>query len=355
MKSRLKTIIGLVLSVLLLGWVLRDVSAAEVARELREANLLLFVLAIGLTMAGFVMRAFRWGVLLTPLGLPIPFRPRFAAVMIGFAANNLLPARVGEFARALSLSRVTSVPTGAAFATLVVERILDGLVLVGLLFAAMSTVAFPVVADVGGVDPRAAARVVAVAMAIVGVCLLLLVLFPTRSVALTEALAVRLMPSRMRRPLVAALESFLRGLAVLRSARLFALSVALALGQWLFTALSFLVAFRAFGIDHVPYAGAVFLQSLLSLAVAVPSSPGFFGPFEVAARVGLALWAVAPDKAVSFAVGFHIGGFIPVTLIGLYYMSSLNLSWREVRESEEVVEETVEHEPASETAIGEKP
>lgn len=354
MKSHLRTVVGLVLTLILLGWVLRDVSPGEVARELREADLFLLLLAVALTMAGFAVRAVRWGILLSPLERDIPFRPRFAAVMIGFAVNNLLPARVGEFARAIALARVTTVATAASFATLVVERILDGLVLVALLFAAMSTTDFPFLADVGGVDPRAAARVVAVAMAAVGVALLLLVVFPTRSVRLAESLA-RALPLRMRQPLVAALQSFLAGLAVLRSGRLFVVSALLALGQWLLTAVSFLVAFRAFGIDEVPFAGAAFLQSLISLAVAVPSSPGFFGPFEAAARVGLALWAVQPDKAVSFAVGFHIAGFIPVTVIGLYYMSRLNLSWREVRRSEEVVEDSVEREPGVAPVDGERP
>lgn len=353
MKSHLKTIVGVALSILLLAWVLRDVSAAEVARELRDADLLLLTLAIALTMVGFAIRAVRWGVLLRPIDRTIAFRPRFAAVMIGFAANNLLPARVGEFARALTLARITPVGIAASFATLVVERILDGLALVLLLFAAMSTAGFPLVASVGGLDPRAAARVVAIMMAVVGAALLLLVISPTRSVKAAEAVVGALLPVRMRRPLIAALESFLAGLAVLRSGRLFVVSALLAVGQWLFTAFSFLAAFRAFGIDHVPFAGAVFLQSFLSIAVAVPSSPGFFGPFEAAARIGLSLWEVEADKAVSFAVGFHLGGFVPVTVIGLYYMSRLNLSWREVRQSEDVVEERVEEQPAVRAAIRE--
>jgi glycosyltransferase 2 family protein len=354
MKAHLRTIVGIALSLLLLGWVLRDVSAAEVVRELRAADPLLFILAIVLTLAGFAIRAFRWGILLGPVAPGVAFRPRFAAVMIGFAANNLLPARVGEFARALSLARITSVGVAASFATLVVERILDGLALVLLLFIAMSSAGFPLVGSVGGVDPRAAARVVAVLMAGVGVVLLLLVLSPTRSVRAAEAVLRRLLPERLRRPLIAALESFLAGLAVLRSGRLFVASALLAVGQWLFTALSFFAAFRAFGIDDVPFAGAVFLQSFLSIAVAVPSSPGFFGPFEAAARIGLSLWAVEAGKAVSFAVGYHLGGFIPVTVIGLYYMSRLNLSWREVRGSEDVVEDRVEELPGAGAAMHEQ-
>lgn len=339
MKSHLKTVVGITLSLLLLAWVLRDVSPGEVAREIAEANLPLLVLSIAVTMCGFAIRAVRWGVLLLPVAPRVPFRPRYAAVMIGFAANNLLPARVGEFARALTLARVGRVSAAASIATLVVERILDGLVLVGLLFWSMSAADFPALETVAGVDPRAAARVVAIGMGVVSVALLLLVLAPTRAVRVVEGVARRLLPGRLARPLVAALESFLAGLAVLRNTRLLVLSVGLALGQWTLTAVSFLLAFRAFGIGEVPFGGAIFLQSLISLAVAVPSSPGFFGPFEAAARVGLALWGVAAEKAVSFAVGYHIGGFIPVTLIGMYYVWRLDLSWRDVRRSEEQVEE----------------
>lgn len=330
MNSHLKTFVGFALSVLLLAWVLRDVSPGEVARELRDANLPLLVLAVGITMGGFAIRALRWGILLRPLALRIPFRPRFAAVMIGFAANNVLPARVGEIARALTLTRITPVGMAASVATLLIERILDGLALVALLFLAMNAPGFPDIPLVGGLDPRAAVHLVGSLMAAGGVGLLLLVIAPKRSVAVVDWMASRVLPRRFRGAVVTTMESFLSGLAVLRSVPLFVASALLAVGQWLFTAVSFVVAFRAFGIDLVPFSGAVFLQSVISLAVALPSSPGFFGPFEAAARVGLSLWGVAADKAVSFAVGFHIGGFIPVTVIGIYYVWRLNLRWREM-------------------------
>jgi uncharacterized membrane protein YbhN (UPF0104 family) len=181
------------------------------------------------------------------------------------------------------------------------------------------------------VDPRAAARVVAVMLAAAGVGLYLLVLMPRRAMALARTIADRILPARVRSPVLGALESFLGGFAVLRSGRLFLVSLVLAFVNWLFLALSFVSAFRAFSITRVPFAGAVFLQSLTSLAVAVPSTPGFFGPFEAAARLGLRLWHVPPDRAVSFAVGLHLAGFIPVTLLGLYFVWRLDLTWREVK------------------------
>ncbi|CAN5421268.1 lysylphosphatidylglycerol synthase transmembrane domain-containing protein [soil metagenome] len=337
-----KAIVGILLSILLLWWALRDVSFAEVLHELQNADPLLFLLAVAGQTLGMVIRALRWRLLLVPVAPNISFRPRFAAVNIGFAANNVFPARVGEFARAYSLSRLTGIPVTAALGSLVVERLLDGVVLIGFLFAAMAVPTFPAAVGTGGIDPRAAAGVIAVIMGALGVLLFFLVSAPERSVALAEWGARRILPESFRRPLIDGLRSFLTGLEVLRDTRLFLGSVAWAVAQWGFLAISFLLAFRAFGIDEVGFAGALFLQSLIALAVAVPSSPGFFGPYEAAAKLGLALWAVAPQKAVSFAIGFHIGGFIPVTLLGFYYVWRLGLSWREVEKSEQTVEEIVE-------------
>lgn len=351
MKLNAKAVLGIAVSLLLLWWALRDVSFAEVAHEIRSADPVLFLLSVAVATSGLAIRALRWEVLLRPSAPGVPFRPRYAATSVGFAANNLLPARVGEFARAFTLGRLGGVPITAALASIVLERVLDGLVIVGLLFASMAVSSFPAGAEIAGVDPRAAARVLAVATGGFGTLLFLLALAPERSVAVVDAVARRVLPPSLCRPLVDSLHSFLGGLGVLRDPKLLVLSLLWATGQWIFLALSFLLAFRAFGIDGVPFAGAVFLQSLISLAVSVPSSPGFFGPWEAGAKLGLALWGVPDGQAISFAIGFHIGGFIPVTLIGLWYVWRLNLSWKEVERSEEAVEEIVERDEVTSAPV----
>jgi glycosyltransferase 2 family protein len=216
--------------------------------------------------------------------------------------------------------------------------VLDGLVVVGLLFAAMAMPGFPALPQ-SGVDLRAAALLVLVLMGGVGVVLAALVVAPGWSARRIERVANRLLPVAFRRPLLDALHSFLGGIAVLRSGRLLLLSAAWALGQWLFLALSYWLAFRAFGIHEAGFVAAVFLQSLIGLAVAIPSVPGFFGPFQAAAALGLSLWTVPTHKVAAFAIGFHIGGFIPVTLLGLFFLWRTGLSWREVGRSDETVEE----------------
>lgn len=337
MTLKLRSVIGVLLSLLLLGWVLRDVSPAEVARQLGNANPLQMALAVAIALGGFLIRAFRWGILLIPLGQRTPFSARTAATFIGFAANNILPARVGEVARAFVLARLTSLPAASALATLVIERLLDGLVLVGLLFAAMAAPGFPAA---GGAGTEFRGWALAAAFVMVGVAAgLLLAVAAPRYAGRAGHLIARFLPVRFRAPFIDTLRSFAAGLRILTDLRLSAISLALAIGQWVFLALSYLLAFRAFGIDSVPFSGAVFMQSIISLAVAIPSSPGFFGPFEAAARVGLGLWDVPVSQAISFAIGFHIAGFLPVTLIGMWYVWRLNLTWSEVRRSESAIED----------------
>ncbi|HUH12836.1 MAG TPA: lysylphosphatidylglycerol synthase transmembrane domain-containing protein [Longimicrobiales bacterium] len=347
-----RAVLGIVISVVLLYFAFRGVDGGEVAREVARADPFLFLLAAAAATAVFVIRAWRWKPLLQPLART-GFRNRFAATTIGFMANNLLPARVGEFVRALALTRLESVSLSGSFASLVVERLFDGVVIVGLLVLAMALPDFPGGDAFGGRDLRAyGLTLLAVFLAAVGM-LALMVTRPTRAVRTTERVLRAFLPASLHRPLVDALRAFLGGLGVLREPALLGRIALWSVFLWLFNALGFWLAFRAFGID-VGITAALFLQSVVSLAVAVPSAPGFFGVWEYAAREGLALWGVPAAKAVSFAVGFHIAGFIPVTVIGLYYAARLGVSWRDMGASEEVVESAVEAEQPERWAEAER-
>lgn len=336
-----KAVLGILVSLGLLYFAFRGVDLGEVARHLGRANLWWLALAAAAATAVFPLRAIRWGPLLRPVE-HTRFRPRFAATNIGFMANNLLPARLGEFVRAYALGRVTGMPVSAAFGSLVVERLLDGIIVVGFLFAAMAAPGFP--DSAGGGDFAIAARIMLALLAAAAVVLIGMVLRPEAAIRVGRAVASRVLPESVRRPVVDALVALVHGLSVLRSPRLMFISLVWSVLLWLTGALSFWVGFLAFGID-VPFSAAVFLQSLVGLGVSLPSAPGFFGLYEGFARLGLvSVYGVAPAQAVGFAIGFHIGGFVPITLIGLWYAWRVGLSRDEVLHSEEAVELEVEAE-----------
>lgn len=343
MRLDRRAIVGIVLSLVLLGGMFLLVPVSEVVEQLRRADPLYFGIAVVLATLGIPIRAIRWKVLLQPVSPGIGFHPRHAATAIGFAANNVLPARAGEFARAFVLGRLSNVPISAALGTLVVERIFDSLVIVGLLFAAMAAPQFPA-GVVGGVDPRHAAGVIGIVMVGVTLVLFAMVVAPDRTLRYLEAIVHRLVPHRFQRLVVDLLHAFLRGVAVLRSPRLFAVAALWAVAQWVFLAFSFHYALLAFGITAPGLVGAFFLQSLVAMAVAAPSSPGYVGTYHAGAVLGLSLWGVPAEQAVSFAIAFHIGGFVPVTLLGAFYLWRLNLSWGQLEASKQVVEEGVEEE-----------
>lgn len=351
MKLDLKTVVGLAVTVASLTWVFWGEDLSAIFHHTLDANLPLLFLAMLVAVAVIPIRALRWRWLL-PASVPTSFSARHAAVAIGFAANNVLPARVGEFARVLVLGRRAGIPLGTVLGSLVLERVFDGFAVIGLLFFSMASPSFPGW-EVGGRDPRAIASGLALVTGALGVVLLALAVFPERSVRVIEWVAGRILPRAFRRPLVDALRSFVLGLEVLRSVRLFAVAVVWAFAQWVFIGLSYFLALRAYGIDVVPFTGALFVQSVVSLASAIPAAPGFFGLAEAASKLALQPWAVESERVVSYAIGFHIVGWLAITALGAYYAAKVGVRWSDVQASEEVVEEEVEHDPAVVAALEE--
>jgi glycosyltransferase 2 family protein len=335
-----KALLGIAISAVLLYVTFRRMDLAEVWMNLRGVNVPLFLLSAVAATSVFWIRAWRWRGILEPVAT-VPFRSRFAAVTIGFMGNNLLPARIGEFLRAYSLSRMEPVPIVASFASLVIERLFDGVVVIALLFIAMSLPDFPSVAVGAGSAYAGYARAAAVMVGIVIALLLGLVFMPERAVALVERIVV-IFPRSFRRPIVDACRAFLTGVAILRSPLLLIRASGWSVVLWLVNALGFWIAFHAFGLD-LPFTAALFFQSAIALAVSVPSGPAFVGVYHGAAVFVLAnMWGASTAAAGAFAVGFHLAGFFPVTFMGLYFAWRMGLSFGEVRASEEVVEDAVE-------------
>lgn len=338
-------LLGISASAFFLWVAFRGVSPSSVREQIQAADPVLLSLAILNHTLGIHVRAWRWRYLLEPVtAQPIPYRARLSATSIGLAANNIIPLRVGEFARVLALARQTATPLPIVMGTLVLERLLDGLVQVGVIFIVMALPGFPDSGALEGFDPRNAARTILLIAGAIGALLGLLTIFPTRSVRLARG-AITFLPSGWRRALSDSLRAFLRGMGVLRSPRHLIISLTFAGGQWAFLGLGFYLGFRAFGIDDVGFAGAMFFQAMIGFAVAIPSTPGFFGPWEAASRYTLAFWGVEEESAVSFAIAFHGGTYIVMTGLGLYYLWRLGLSWRDIRASTEAIEVAVESLP----------
>ena len=322
---------GVVVTLALLAWALHGVSAAELAAHVRRANPWLMLATVALATLTFPIRTVRWRIILRDVGgAPYPLLPLWHATAIGFMANNLLPARAGEFARAYVATQQLPVRFTTALASVAVERVFDGLMLVGLMPLAISSPAFPRGADIGRTSVSSVTTGAAAFFGVVLIVAVLVVHRPTPWLAWLRRISHALLPARFADRITRIAEGLVAGLEVLKRPGRFLAVVVWSVVLWIVNAAAFAVCFRAFALP-VPPAGAFLLQGIIGFGVALPSSPGFVGVFEAATRVTLALYGIDATRAVSYAVAYHVSTFLPVTLLGLYSLSRLRLGLAELR------------------------
>jgi len=330
MPSRVRTVLILLLTLGLLAFFLRNADLGAVWAETRRANPLLLAGAVLITALTYVLRALRWQYLLAPLGRT-HFRTAFRTTVIGFAASFLLPARAGEVIRPYLLARRERLPATAAFATIILERLLD-LVTVLALFAA-----FVLTADRGTVsgEPVHFARVtfggILAAGAAAGALLVAFVAAGHPERLGRVALRVeRILPARLAHAMAGFVETFIQGLAVMRQPRRLVVSLLLSIPLWLSIGAGIWLASLAFHITF-PYMGSFLLMLLLVVGVAMPT-PGAVGGFHAAYQIGVQAFFGAPDdRAIGAAIVLHAISFLPVTALGVYFMARDGLTLARAR------------------------
>jgi uncharacterized protein (TIRG00374 family) len=325
-----KTLFGVAVTFFLLWWVLRNEDPSEVWANILQGDFVLLFASVAVATFGFFIRALRWKVLLARVHPHTRLGSRFAAVSIGFMGNNVLPLRAGEFMRPYALSRLESVTMSGAFGSLVVERFLDGIVLLLFLVVPVMMPGSPAADAFSGEAGSLLLRGGMITVALVLFALVSMAVWPRHFSQLVEWFA-RFLPRKISVPLLDSLTSFLDSLAIMRDPKLLALGLAWTVFFWIWHASSFWLGMLAFGID-TGFVSAIFVTAAVGWGVALPSAPGFFGTFHYAASFALtAVYGVAANQSLAFAFGYHFGGWLPITLIGFYYAWKMGLSLGEVR------------------------
>ena len=314
----------------LLWWLFREVDFPGVWGHIRAADATLLLASAVIAMAGFAVRALRWKYFLAPVQPHSPFGSRFAAVAVGFMANNLLPSgRAGEPGRAYAYSRMEPVGFTAALATLVVERLLDGAVIFALLFVAILGPNFP--AETLPEDLAGAMRIAAAGLGVVLAGTILAAAFPSRCLALGVRLVALLPSGRLSTGLTRVMEGVVGGLSSMRGWRLMLPALAWTFGVWLLQSLSFWAGFLAFGI-RLPFAAALLTNGAVAMAAALPAAPGYIGTLQFAVSLALVgVYGVAPEPVLACALAWHAVNFPPITVLGLWYTRRLGISLKDFK------------------------
>ncbi|MBM4194723.1 MAG: flippase-like domain-containing protein [Gemmatimonadetes bacterium] len=330
MRLDWRGVLGIGLSAVALWWVLRGADLHQIYTVLAASNAWLWLACTFFATLIFPLRARRWQALLAPTYGRLPVADLWKATAIGMMVNNVAPFRAGEIARPFALTRLQpQVQFMPAFASLAVDRLFDGTMVFALMLLATLDPAFPRDQLIGG-KPLSVYLVPTSVFLGVVLAGALMLLFAPRLTSRIAAGVVGTLAPKLAPRVVHLLSGFVRGLEVLRTPSLFAEVFWWTLLHWLCNAFAFWLGFRALGIA-APFSAALMLQGLIAIAVAAPSSPGFFGFFEASAVVGLALYGIHSEEAVAWGLGFHILSYIPITVIGVWYLTRLKIHFADFR------------------------
>jgi len=320
----------LALGVALLALFLRNVDLSRVLGEIARARpgwLLVSLLSMFVNLA---IRAYRWQYLLDPLG-KVTFASAFRATAVGFAANTVLPARAGEVIRPYFLARHEHMSATGAFATIILERLLDTVTV--LILLASYVFLFDQTLQVTNPSAVTALKWFGLTAAI-GASVALVVLFvlagdPERLGRATARIA-RIIPS-FAAMIARVAEKFARGLGAIRHPRRLLVALLWSFPLWLCIAGGIWATAMAFQLN-VPFTGSFLIVAVLVLGVAVPT-PGAVGGFHAAFRYSVTTFFGAPDvAAVGAAIVLHVLSIGPSLLLGLYFAAQVGLNVTRMRE-----------------------
>jgi uncharacterized protein (TIRG00374 family) len=330
MRAGWRGLFGIALGAGLLWYVLKDEDLGKIWGVLSNSNALLWLASTIFATLIFPLRARRWQALLAPTYGRLPFKHLWEATAIGMMMNNAVGFRSGEPARAFALTRSQpQVKFTAAFASLAVDRLFDGVVVMAMLLYATLDPAFRWDQTFLDRPLEAYIRATIVFLSVILAGALFLLFAPDFTARMIDAVAGRMAP-KFAPKIRGIVESFTDGLRVLRRPALMAEVVFWTLLHWFCNAFAFWLGFKALGLS-APFTAALLIQGLIAILVALPGAPGFFGTFELAGAAGLAFYGIARTEAVSWVLAFHILSWIPIVIFGVVYLSRMKISLRDIR------------------------
>lgn len=321
METRGRILLGTAVSLVLLVLVFRNTDWGEMIAALRRADYGLLGMAVVVTFLGVVLRAFRWRALFWPEN-SLSTRALFDAVNVGYLANNLLPARAGDVLRAYFAGEWAGTSVTHALSTTVVERVVDILLIVAMLFTLLPFLSLPPALVDAGLLVGGAFVVASAAMVIMS-------MQRERGRKLLAAI-LRIVPRLDAEAWSERLISLLDGFAILRAPRPLAQVLGWSVLVWIEGIAVYLLTFRAFGLGNLSPAVAVLTICAAALGMALPSAPSAAGVFHGAAFAVLVAFRVPDDLARTVAVALHAVNFLTLTVMGFWSLARRGLSYSDL-------------------------
>jgi uncharacterized protein (TIRG00374 family) len=304
---------------------LRKLNLGDFWTAIKTADYWWLIPGITVYFVGVWARAWRWHYLLRPVK-SIPTRTMFPIVAIGYMGNNIYPARAGEVLRAVVLKRHENVPISASLATIIVERVFDGVVMLAFVFINLNelTRLSGRSGFIGSIQEIALWGSLAFFGALA--VFLLAAMFPRRSEALLAVVTQRFIPLRFREKVLDVSKKFLGGLESLRSPREALMVFVTSVVIWLLETGKYWFVMHAFPFQ-VSFFALMLMNGIVNLATTIPSAPGYVGTFDAPGIAVLSAYGVNASIAAGYTLVLHVALWVPITLLGAFFMAREGIQW----------------------------
>lgn len=326
-RQRLFVVAGLLVSVVFLLVAFNGLSPALVLEVIRTANPIPLLLACVWYFAAVIVISARWGFLLRSLKV-IPLRDLIPLVCIGYMGNNVYPFRSGELLRIVLLQRNHAIPVARATTVVIVERAFDGLVMLTFIVVALTF------SNVASPEINAILSITAPLFILALLAFFVMASRPNLLRRLAQAVS-RPLPGKLREIALHLTEEVIAGLEAFRTPADLVGAVITSYVSWMLEASVYWLVSFAFDMD-ISYGVALLVVGVVNLAGLIPASPGQFGVYEFFARTVLIGVGVADATATVYALTIHLVIWLPVTIVGFYFLARQGLNFNAVARAREL-------------------
>jgi uncharacterized protein (TIRG00374 family) len=311
---------GLLLSALFLYLAFRKVDLWRTGAIIASSNYILLLPAALITIAQYLIRALRWEIFLCHIQ-KTGLKNRLLSVFTGFAANCVLPARLGELVRANALGHIERMSKSAVFGTLVIERLFDGFIMLIIIFAGLMSTTFP--PEFSHIIKRIRWSALIFLLGIVVVMVLIAAIRARPGIFQRVIDKILFMFSEaVRKKIALILDNFFLGLSPVKGCRPLFMAFLWSLILWGLSLCQIHLVGIATGIE-LPFVTTFIIMGFLFAGVIVPSAPGFIGAYHLAGQYAYIVLGISAEAGLSAATLLHALFFIPTVIIGVFAFTRL--------------------------------
>jgi len=322
--KKLKTIIGIIISVVLIYLVFRKVEFKRLADTLLGINYLLIIPAVGIQLLSYWVRTARWSVMLGSIK-KIKTSRLFSTLCISYMANTVLPFRAGDILRSYLVGKKEDISAAAALSTVIVEKIYDGITL--LLFMGGVSLLYPFPNSIKSLG-------IVVSAVFLGALLftIFIVVFKEKTLKFIGVF-LKILPSKLNQKTNSILTKLIDGFEIIKDVRSLLPVITYSIIIWLLEAFLIFTIAKAFGFSNTIYL-ALFTLVVANFGIMIPSAPGNLGTFEGATKAALSVFKIADNAALGFTLVYRVFLYLPVTVLGFIFFIKEGISFSAIKSME---------------------